>query len=318
MKKTALILSIILLGISVNPAYSYWIWTPKTGKWINPKTAVKSTPKEQLDFARGFFDIKKYEDAKREFRKLLHSYPKSAEAAEGQYYLGLAEEAEGNLYEAYLSYQKVIDKYPFSERIQELVGREYKIAEAFMAGEKRKALGVELPVENPAIEIFSKVVENSTYGPLASAAQYKLGLVLKGLMRYYEAEEAFNKVIASYPDSEWAEAARYQIASCRASLSRGSDYDQGATREAKEKFENFVKEHPDATLSREAEKNIAQLREKEAQSNYDIARFYEKQKAYEAARVYYNDVVNNYSESQWAARSLERLRIMEKLENKKR
>ncbi|MEI6632109.1 MAG: outer membrane protein assembly factor BamD [bacterium] len=318
MKRLILFLSIIFLAVAATPAYSYWIWTPKTGKWINPKTAVKSTPKEQFDFAKGLYDIKKYEDAKREFKKLLRAYPKSAEAAEGQYYLGLTEEAQGNLYEAYLAYQKVIDKYPFSERIQEIIGREYKIAEAFMAGEKRKALGVQLPVENPSIEIFTKIIDNSTYGPLASAAQYKLGLVLKGLMRYYEAEEAFNKVIANYPDSEWVEAARFQIASCRASLSRSSDYDQGATREAKEKFESFVKEHPDATLSRDAEKNIEQLREKEAESNYNIARFYEKQKDYRAARIYYNDVVNNYSFSPWAAKCLERLQIMEKTEKKKK
>lgn len=176
---------------------------------------------------------------------------------------------------------------------------------------------MQLPVENPSIEIFTKIIDNSTYGPLASAAQYKLGLVLKGLMRYYEAEEAFNKVIANYPDSEWVEAARFQIASCRASLSRSSDYDQGATREAKEKFESFVREHPDATLSRDAEKNIEQLREKEAESNYNIARFYEKQKDYRAARIYYNDVVNNYSFSPWAAKCLERLQIMEKTEKKK-
>ncbi|MFH0739038.1 MAG: outer membrane protein assembly factor BamD [Candidatus Omnitrophota bacterium] len=318
MKRLILLLSIIFLAIAATPAYSYWIWTPKTGKWINPKTAVKSTPKEQFDFAKGLYDIKKYEDAKREFKKLLRAYPKSAEAAESQYYLGLTEEAQGNLYEAYLACQKVIDKYPFSERIQEIIGREYKIAEAFMAGEKRKALGVQLPVENPSIEIFTKIIDNSTYGPLASAAQYKLGLVLKGLMRYYEAEEAFNKVIANYPDSEWVEAARFQIASCRASLSRSSDYDQGATREAKEKFESFVREHPDATLSRDAEKNIEQLREKEAESNYNIARFYEKQKDYRAARIYYNDVVNNYSFSPWAAKCLERLQIMEKTEKKKK
>jgi len=169
-----------------------------------------------------------------------------------------------------------------------------------------------LPVENPAIEIFTKVIENSTYGPLAPKAQYKLGLVLKGLMRYYEAEEAFNKVISNYPNSEWVEAAKFQIASCRASVSRGPDYDQGATKEAKQKFEDFLKEHPDAVLSRDAEKNINQLKEKEAQSNYNIGRFYEKQMAYEAAKIYYNDVVSNYPDSAWAAKALERLQVMEK------
>ncbi len=310
--KRIILLLILVFSLSIGQAYPYWIWTPKTGKWINPKTQAKTTPKEQFDFAKSFYDIKKYEEAKREFKKLLKVYPKSVEAAESQYYLGLIEEEQGNLYEAYQAYQKVIDKYPFSERIPQIIEREYKIGEEFMAGHKRKALGVALPVENPAIEIFTKVVENSTYGPKASAAQYKLGLVLKGLLRYYEAEEAFNKVVSNYPDSEWAAAAKFQIASCRAAVSRGPDYDQWATKEAKQKFEEFVGEHPDAVLSRDAEKNIEALREKEAESNYNVALFYEKQKAYDAAKIYYTEIVDNYPNSPWAVKAFERLEIMEK------
>lgn len=290
---------VILFSLSLNTAYPYWIWTPKTGKWINPKTAVKPTPKEQFEYSMAFYNEKKYEDAKREFKKLIKSYPKSFEASESQYYLGLTEEAQGNLYEAYLAFQKVIDKYPFSERIQEIIEREYKIAEAFISGEKRKALGITLPVENPAIEILTKVIENSTYGPLAPKAQYKLGIVLKGLLRYYEAEDAFNKVISNYPNSEWVEPAKFQIASCRAAVSRGADYDQGAAEEAKQKFEDFVKEHPDAVLTQDAEKNIGMLMDKEAEASYNAARFYEKQKEYKAAKIYYNDIIENYPDSPW-------------------
>lgn len=309
------ILIILLLLFSWGNAYSYWIWTPKSGKWVNPKNMVKPTPKEQFEFAKGFYDRKELEEAKREFQKLMEHYPRSFEASEGLYYLGRIEEETGNYYEAFLAYQKVVDKYPFSDRIQEINEREYAIGEKFMSGEKRKFLGVAMPVENPAIEIFNKVIDNSTYGPLAAKAQYKLGLVLKGLMRYYEAEEAFEKVISSYPDSEWVDAAKFQIASCRAAVSRGPAYDQGAANEAKDKFEDFLREHPDAVLSRDAEKSISDLKEKEAEANYNIAVFYEKQKAYDAARIYYSDVLDNYRGSIWAAKALERLQIMEK--NKK-
>lgn len=314
MKKPLLFFFVFFFVVAVRSASAYWIWTPKTGKWINPKTAVRSTPKEQFDFAKSLYETKDYPEAKRQFQKLIKSYPKSAEAAESQYYLGCLDEAQGNLYEAFLAYQKVVDKYPFSERIQEIIEREYKIGESFMSGEKRRAFGMALPVENPSIEIFTKVIENSNFGPLAAKAQYKLGLVLKGLLRYYEAEEAFNKVISNYPDSEWSEAAKYQIAACRQAVSRGSDYDQGASAEAKEKFEEFVSEHPDAVLSKEAEKNIEALKSKEAEANYNIAYFYEKQRKYEAAKIYYNDVINNCSNTLWAAKALERLQILEKKE----
>lgn len=312
-----IILSLLIISfLSLQPAHAYWIWTPKSGKWVNPKNLPKDDPKEQFAYAKSYFDNNKFEEAKREFRKLLKAYPKSAEAAEGQYYLGLTEEKQGKLYEAYQAYQMVIDKYPFSERIQEIIELEYKIAEKFMAGEKRKALGITLPVDNPAIEIFGKVVENSTYGPLAPKAQYKLGLVLKGLMRYYEAEDEFNKVVSRYPDNEWSAAAKFQIASCRASLSKGFAYDQGSAQEAKEKFEAFVKEHPDAVLSLDAEKNINQIREKEAEASYNIAVFYEKQRAFDSAKIYYNNVINDYAQSSWAAQAAAKLQTMEQKNEK--
>ena len=111
-----MIFSLVFFCVLTQRAYPYWIWTPKTGKWVNPKTVVKPNPKEQFELAKSFYDEKKYEDAKREFRKLLRQYPKSFEASESQYYLGDTEEAQGNLYEAYQAFQKVIDKYPFSER----------------------------------------------------------------------------------------------------------------------------------------------------------------------------------------------------------
>jgi len=311
MKPRLLVFLLLFYLIMPLKAYPYWIWNPKTGTLVNPKTEAKPTPKEQFEYAMSFYNEKKPEDAKREFRKLLKAYPKSFEASESQYYLGRAEEDQGNLYEAYQSYQRVIDKYPFSERIQEINEREYNIAEKFMQGEKRKAFGVTLPVENPAIEIFSRVIENSTYGPLAPKAQYKLGLVLKSLLRYYEAEEEFNKVITNYPTSEWAEAAKFQIASVRAATSRGPQYDQGAAVEAKQKFEDFVQEHPDAVLSKEAERQIEKLNEKEAESKYNIALFYEKQKKVNAAKIYYHETIELYPDSPWAKKAMEKLQLLE-------
>ncbi len=315
--RRVILISILSLLLITNPAYPFWIWSPKTGKWVNPKYAVKPTPGEQLDSALVLFKEDRLKEAKREFDKLIQHYPRSSQAAEAQYYLGAIEEKQDRLYEAYLAYQKVIDKYPFSSRVNEIIEREFRIAERFMQGEKRKAFGVVLPVENPAIEIFRRVVDNSTYGPLAAEAQYKLGLILKSLGRPFEAEEEFNKVIKNYPQSEWVTAAEFQIASCRAEVSTSPDHDQEATREAKERFEDFILSHPDAALSRQAEKHIQELKEKEAQGCYDIAVFYEKQKAYDAAKIYYNTVIEDYPRSIWAARAFSKLQAMEKKDEKK-
>ena len=314
--RRVIFISILAILLTSNLTYAFWIWSPKTGKWVNPKYAVKPTPVEQLAFALRLYGEDDLKGARREFKQLLNYYPKSSQAAEAQYYLAVIEEKEERLYEAYLAYQKVIDKYPFSQRINEIIEREFRIAERFMQGEKRKSFGLALPVENPAIEIFKKVIDNSTYGPWAAQAQYKLGLILKSLGRLYEAEEEFNKVIKNYPQSEWTSAAEFQIASCRASISPSSDYDQEATREAKEKFEEFVLSNPDAALSRKAESNIQELKEREAQGYYDIAVFYEKQKAYNAAKIYYNTVIKDYPRTIWAAKAFSNLQAMEKKNEK--
>ena len=306
-----IILSIVFLLFIIRPAYSFWIWSPKTGKWTNPKSASKPTPTEQLNYALGFYNEDELKEARTEFKRLLKYYPKSKQAAEAQYYLGSIEEKDGRLYEAYLAYQKVIDKYPFSPRINEIIQKEFSIAERFMQGENRKARGFSLPVENPAIEIFTKVIDNSTFGPLAAEAQYKLGLILKSLGSFSEAEEEFNKVIKNYPQSEWVAPAEFQIASCRANISPSPDYDQEATREAKEGFKEFLLSHPDAALSRQAEKNIQELKEREAQGYYDTAVFYEKQRAYESAKLYYDIIIKDYPESFWAAKAFSKLREME-------
>jgi outer membrane protein assembly factor BamD len=91
----------------------------------------------------------------------------------------------------------------------------------------------------------------------------------------------------------------------------------GARSGGEEAIREFVKEHPDAVLSMDAEKNIGQIREKEAQASYDIAVFYEKQRVFDSARIYYEDVINNYSDSQWAAKAAEKLQIMEHKNEKK-
>jgi outer membrane protein assembly factor BamD len=308
---TTIVLTIFWLLVNGCLGYAYWIWTPKTGKWINPKYSVKPTPTEHLEYAKELYGASEYKQAEREFKKLVKSYPRSLEAAEAQFYLGLCYQARGNLYRAYLAYQKVVDKYPFSERIQEVIEREYKIAEKFMQEKRRRLANINLPVENPAIEIFRKVIDNSTYGPYAAVAQYKLGLLLKGLKHYSEAIEEFEKVISNYPDSEWVGPAKFQIASCQGNLSRSPEYDQEATRQARERFEEFLRQHPDAVLSRDARGKIEELRLKEAESNFAIAYFYEKQKAYKAAKLYYEDIIKNYPRSVWANKARQRLEMME-------
>jgi hypothetical protein len=78
-----LLITIILFTFfsDVFPAHSYWVWTPETKKWINPKYAPKDTPKEQLLYAMDFFEAKDFKRALGEFRKIIRHYRRSEAAS---------------------------------------------------------------------------------------------------------------------------------------------------------------------------------------------------------------------------------------------
>lgn len=311
-----LLCGILLLSGWAVPAHAFWVWTPETNKWVNPKYSVKDTPKEQFDFAMEFFEAKEYKDAIREFRKLLKNYPRSVEAPDAQYYVAKVFEAEGDLMGAFKQYQKVVDRYPFSERSGEIVDLQYDIATRMLEGEQKRGMIKDLiagsgPDYN-VVEVFRTVIKNAPYGPLASASQYKIGLYLMEKGLYPEARDELEKVINDYPNSEWVKAAQYQIAVADSKRSVDPEYDQRITSSAKEEFEDFLEVYPDAELSDKAKAEIDRLKDKEAENNFVIAQFYEKQKRFDSAKMYYQIVVDEYPTSKWSSKSLMRIRELNK------
>jgi len=245
----------ILFFIFSQTCFGYWIWTPESKKWTNPKYAPKESPQEQLKFALGYFEIKDYETAYNEFKKLVKYYPDALEAPEAQFYMGRCLEETEKFYEAFQAYQKVIDKYPFTERTDDVLQQEYIVAQRLL-DYRKNVVGINFTGENAALEIFHKVIENAPYGKYAAASQYKIGLTLKAKGDFTEATEGFQKVLDNYPNSEWAEPAKFQIAVCAARSSLDASYDQSMTQEAVDKFKVFLSTHPDAELSDQAEQRI--------------------------------------------------------------
>ncbi len=280
------------------PLYAYWIWTPKTGTFVNPAYAVKDTPEAQLDWAMGFYESGENKRAVSEFEKLIEYYPNSIQAPLAQYYIGRSYEEMEDYYEAFLAYQKTIDKYPYSERVDEIIERQYKIGGMFLEGQKAKIMGMNiLPATDKAVEIFTQVVKNAPYGRYADIAQYKLGEAHKKQEFYEEAVLAFQKVIDDYPNSPLVEEAKYQIALCTYHVSRDPYYDQEFTDRAIEEYENIMDKTEDEELTKEARETLVRLREKKAKSAFQTAKFYEKTGHYKSAVIYYEEIVEKYGDT---------------------
>ena len=79
MRRVIILILFFLLGgmaLGTSRGFAFWVWTPETNKWVNPKYSVKDTPSEQLQFALTFYQSKEYKEAIQELRKLIDHYPR--------------------------------------------------------------------------------------------------------------------------------------------------------------------------------------------------------------------------------------------------
>lgn len=297
MKKNILVLIILFTFLISfeNTSFAFWIWTPKSKSFVNPKTAPKDSPQEQYDWAMHLFREKDFKRAADEFTSMVKAYKDSDLAPDAQYYAGRSYEELGKYWFAYQNYQKTVDDYPYTRRQEEIIEREYNIANIFQTKETPKLMELELSLSlEQSVEIYKNVVENSPFGKYADKALYKMAESYRRLYKYNEAMEAYERIINDYPESTLAPEARYQLAYTVYEASRDPEYDQESTDEAIKKFERIAETTPVPAIAKEADRAMDHLRNKKAESMLKIAEFYEKRKKYVSALYYCEDIVYNY------------------------
>lgn len=305
-------LLLIVCFLACPAAEAVWIWTPETGKWINPKFAVKDTPEEQMEYAMRFYEEKNYKRAAIEFNKLLKNYEASPQAPEAQYYLGRAREEQRDYYGAFEAYRLVVQKYPSSTRYEEVIERQYNIANHYLSGEKRAILGAKIfPAKDVAAEIFAAITEDAPFSHYGELAQFKQGETHQAMGQYEEAVKAFGDLVERYPNSPLVDDARYQMAMCAKQGTFDPAYDQSATDRAIEEFEKFGADQSATELQQEIGGHLTALKDKRAQHEWQVAQFYERQEAFESALMYYYSIMKEYPNTSTAAQAAERVRILE-------
>jgi len=291
----------ILLLTAVN-SYAFWIWSPKTKRWLNPQSASYISPDLQLKGALNYFNSHKYKLALGKFRGLIKRYPDARQAAQAQYYVGRCFENLRQPYRAFEAYNKLISTYPNSKKIQTALAAEFAIGKSFLSWKAKRILGMPLTLmeDHPAVEIFKKIVATSPYSKYAPKSLYNLGVFFIKRARYEEAKSALEKLIDNYPESALVDKARYELAMSSSHASLNEDYDQSGTIQARQDLEEFLQDNNSAGVAKRASQQLNIIKEKEAKKNFDTALFYERQDRFSSALIYYHIVVNNYPGTSFA------------------
>lgn len=294
-------LVVTVFALSAQDCFAFWVWSSKTGKWVNPTYRTFDTPQEQLDWAIKHFENKDYGKAISEFKKLIKKFPKSRLAPEAKFYIGLCEEKLGKYYRAFKTYQTVLEAYPLNQRLDEIVEKQYLIGEIYF---KKRDYDL-------AKEIFDKVLINAPFGKVSDVAQYKTGLCQFKLREFTSARDSFDKIAENYSYSNYLDDASFKSALCSYKISSiTDDYDIELLDRAIADAEYFLKRFQTSEFTLKAQSLLNKLHHKKAEHLFTTAQFYEKQKKTYAAIKYYEEVNYFFDNTVWAEKARDKLKIL--------
>src|SRR5664280_2049544 len=118
----------------------------------------RARAKEQLDVAEQAFNKADYTTALRAAHRVLRVWPLSDYAPDAEYFIGRCLETKGKDEAAFKAYQNIIEKYPRSSHYEDVLWRQYEIANRFLGGEWFRLWGTIplYPSMNQTAEMFGK------------------------------------------------------------------------------------------------------------------------------------------------------------------
>src|SRR6266699_5819448 len=137
--------------------------------------------------------------------------------------------------------------------------------------------------EGQARKYYEQLLEQYPDSDLKAQAQLKIAEALYRERNYLEARFEYQKFLELYPLHPLASRAQFQLGMC--SLQRVQTFDRAQlhTKEALAAFRLFRSKYPQDPLLAQAEEHIKFLRQRLAEHEFAVARFYYRKGAYHAA-----------------------------------
>jgi outer membrane protein assembly factor BamD len=273
-------------------------------KWQRPRA------KDQIEVAEQALADKDYSTAMHAANRVLRVFPLSDYAPRAEYVLGRCFEAKGRDEAAFDAYQNIIQKYPKSTQYNEVMTRQYEIANRFLAGEWFRLWNLIplYPSMDETAKLYAKIVTNGPYSAVAPHAQLNIGAAQEKAKSYGDAVKAYQTAADRYQDQpEIAADAMYRTGVAWQKQADTAEYDQGAAAEAIAAYTDFMAFYPDDPRVAAAHKAIVSLKAEQVRGSFEVAQFYEKSHKWAGAVVYYNDVLQLDANSPFAAQARQRI-----------
>lgn len=287
-----------------------WTVDPKTGQWVERPPPQPGTEDGDLDLARQALAREEYKDAATRAKAWIKTYGGSAERYPEALYVSATAQFElGEYRAAHDAYKALLNDFPGSTYAERALSAEFRIAEQYLAGQKRKAWGGLLRIRDyeEGIKIMDDIIANHAGTELAE-------LAVKTKADYYFrqgdfdlAQDEYARLARDYSRGRYEPYALLRSAEAALASFAGVRFDDAGLIEAEERFRQFEQRYPQIAGAKQVPVLLDQIRTTRAQKEYVTADFYERTHKRSAAAFYYRSTIRNWPGTTWSAQAEARL-----------
>ncbi len=278
------------------------------GQWIEAAAPAEGSPAGELALIRRHQADGRRRETVRAGKKFLDKYPDDARGEEAMLLAGEAELDAHRYWQAYEWYKRLADEHPNGKFYERALDRQFKVAEAFLAGKKRIVLGfLRISAYGDGQEILFSIAAHSPGSALAERALMRVAEFYFNRRDYVEAIETYDEYLEMFPKSHRSSLAMLRGAQASLADYRGPAHEDTPLIEARQRFLMFAEQFPDDAAKIGVDRILDQITSERARKAFEGAAFYERIDRPAPAKICYQYVVADYGDTEWAAQARERI-----------
>ncbi len=272
---------------------------PQKQQWQASPEPVAGTEEGDLAISRSWLARDEYEITLSILDEWVEQYPDSARYPEAIYLRGTCYLELEEYHKAHKAYRRLLDNYPGSLYAEKALSGEFRIAEQYLAGKKRKVWGglLRMSNEDGGLEILDELTVNYPDTDFASWALLAKADYYYTTGEFGLAEDTYTIYARDYPRTRHHSYALLQAARSALASFAGIRYDESALIEAEERFTQFQKQYPELASQQEVAVILEQIASTRADKSLHIAEFYKRTEHLQAAKFYYLKTVRNWPDT---------------------
>jgi outer membrane protein assembly factor BamD (BamD/ComL family) len=250
--------------------------------------------------------------AKKAFAKIKKDYPQIAGADFDAYVKAEIFYSKRKYDKAVEAYDKFTQDYPQSQFYQSALERQYQIATAYLAGQKRRVLVFKLSAYEDGTEIMNRIADKAGDAPLAKNALLTVAQSNEKRGAHYDAYLAWSDIEGRWPTGQIGQDALLGMARTLENDYRGPKFDSKVLESSRSYYDQYQQRYESSAAELQISNKIIRIDQKLAEKDLSVADYYARTESYNAANIYYQKIMETWPDSSAAKTAGQKMVAVEK------